>query len=46
MKYLMYNIIKFKESIDCDNLNYREKRKRFFKKSKTYTKRLNFIHTQ
>ena len=23
MNYLMYNIIRFKESINCDNLNYR-----------------------
>ena len=35
MKYVMYNISKFKESIECDNLNNKCKKreKRFFEKS-------------
>ena len=27
MNYMMYNVFKFKESVDCDNLNIRCKKR-------------------
>lgn len=46
MKYLMYNIIKFKESIDCDNLNYRcRKREKDFSRNRKLTPKDLILYT-
>lgn len=46
MNYLMYNVIKFKESIDCDNLNNRcKKREKDFSRNRKLTPKNLILYT-
>lgn len=46
MNYLMYNIIRFKESIDCDNLNIRcRKREKDFSRNRKLTPKDLILYT-
>ena len=47
MDYLMYNIIEFKESIECDNLNCRcrKREKDFSRNRKLAPKDLIYTHS-
>lgn len=46
MNYVMYNIIKFKESIDCDNLNNRcKKREKDFSRNRKLTPKDLILYT-
>ena len=46
MDYLMYNIIEFKESIECDNLNYRcIKREKDFSRNRKLTPKDLILYT-
>ena len=46
MNYVMYNVIKFKESIDCDNLNNRcKKREKDFSRNRKITPKDLILYT-